>query len=51
MRIELSEQQIKDLLFIIDNSTFKGATAEKVVKLKEALNAKGLVKGEPEDSR
>ena len=37
MKVELTKQQIKDLLFIVDNSSFKGVNAEKVVLLKKAL--------------
>ena len=36
-KVELSGQQIQDLIFIIDNSTFKGANAEKVIELKRSL--------------
>ena len=45
MKVELTKEQIQDLLFIIDNSTFKGANAEKIVELKKRLREANDTKG------
>ena len=37
MVVELSEQQIKDLVEVLNRTNFPGASAEQVVAIKQAL--------------
>jgi len=45
MLVDLTKEQIKDILTMLNNATFQGHYAEKVVELKKKLN-EALSKGD-----